>query len=85
MITRAHLAPKLSLPVRDIPLEPPQRDDARLLDGYDPRVLIKHVLPRTRATLPHVDPVPARLEEEGDGLAADEEQPAVGVGRGCLE
>lgn len=82
VVARAHLAPKLGLPVRHVPLEPPERDDARLLDGDDAGVLGKHVLrPVPLAVpLPHVDPVcPPGLEQERHRLAAHEEQAALGV------
>lgn len=94
MVARAHLAPKLGLPARHVPLEAPQRDGARPPDGDDARVLVEHVLlsltpprlPIPAGPLPHVDPVPPpALEKERDRLAAHEEQPALGVVRRRLE
>lgn len=94
MVTRTHPAPKLRLPVRDIPLESTGRDDAGLSNGDDADVLVEELLllPFLLPLLADVNPVhpPAAcshvcFQKKGEGGSADEEEAACLVVRVLLE
>lgn len=82
VVAGAHVAPKLGLPVLDVPLEALGGDEAGAADGDDADVLAEDVL---AAVLPDVDPVAAGQEEERQVLAGNQEEPALVVGRAGLE